>query len=233
MAITVVKNTSNNSTITINDGSTINDVFISKISVFSNTEAQTVTIQWDETHYITALYTDYATPSGGSAAAVEAAIAALLVLPPSIHLLAAYTSAKGNAVNLNTTVDQSIDLSGGTTFVITDIILTNVSIALNNAKDGEWWQSTSRSGNQIAIEGGLPVTLQTSSNYESITSVLIATALGNQFEYRIILLGKAVSVGTLTYYIQNTCTSPIYFSLGTPEGVAAHCDMYIYGYILS
>ena len=77
--ISITKN-ANNSTITIFTGNgQYNDIYISKCDVYST--GNNVALYWDELHFIEADYTEFAAPTGASAAAVQAAIAALLVLP--------------------------------------------------------------------------------------------------------------------------------------------------------
>ncbi len=147
MAITVVSNTSNNSTITINDGTTINDVFISKVSVFSNTEAQTVTIQWDETHYITAPYGDFATPSGTSAAAVEEAIAALLTVPGSSQVSITLTAL---SAGLNNSLANGWYLvTDATNSAQSTNLLSDLGLLLQVITDNNGNQTISGSGGEL------------------------------------------------------------------------------------
>ena len=52
--------------------------------------------------------------------------------------IATYTPPAAATVSAFSWGDQDITLNGGNTFVITDIVLTNASIALTSTTDGEW-----------------------------------------------------------------------------------------------
>jgi hypothetical protein len=103
---------------------------------------------------------------------------------------------------------QAITLTGGNTYIITDIVVTNVSIVLHNADEGYW--GTTIGASDRANENTLRVISLSPNNYESITNGQIRIS------------SNSVAVN-----------SPIYFSLTIPEGSAATCDMYIYGYVLN
>lgn len=81
--VTVISNTSNQgSTITISDGNTINDVFVTKVSVQASEPNQTVQIFWSETGYTQAFpVADFDPSYGTTADEIEAYISSLLVLP--------------------------------------------------------------------------------------------------------------------------------------------------------
>jgi hypothetical protein len=143
-----------------------------------------------------------------------------------------YTPPASATVNVFSWGDQVIALSGGSTFIITDIVLTNVSQALTNAADGEWWQSTARTGNQIASELGLPDSLQSQTNVESCANIPISRGESFGGSYNPTST-TSITLGSTFNSIQNTCGYLIYFTVGTPEGIAATCDMYIYGYVLN
>jgi hypothetical protein len=120
-------------------------------------------------------------------------------------------------LDMNITTDQTITLSGGTVFVITDMVLTNASTNISTASDFEVWTGTSRSGYEAAVASGngypRSLGLTTASAYiSSITQNTIA------------INANAVS---------STVGTTLYASLGTPQGVASTADFYVYGYIIA
>jgi hypothetical protein len=130
----------------------------------------------------------------------------------TIQLLSKHT-----AVNFNTTSDTTLTLAGtttsntaGTAFVITDIVVTNSSVNLTTASDGEWWTGASRSGSELATTSlaGFS-TLVAPNNYVSATN------------------------GQITNSASTTVGTSIFFSLGTPQGAPATADIYVYGYVLA
>lgn len=121
-------------------------------------------------------------------------------------------------LNLNTTADQTVTLSGGTAFVITDILFTNASATPLHALNGELWSGTSRTGHEFAIT--------TDSAFFSLTS---SSVYFNTVKY----YTSAAVVSLQPNPLPETCSSPLYFSVGTAEGTAKTCEMYIYGYILN
>ena len=98
---------SNGSTITINDGANPIDIYKSK--VFVCTSGDNVIIQWDEVNSRTYKYTQFTAPSGASAAAVEAAIAALLPVPTSTTISSFYIPLAGT--NYTNWVTGQLNLS--------------------------------------------------------------------------------------------------------------------------
>ena len=70
----------NGQTLTVNDGNAITDVYMSKVTVFS--QGDNVVIQWDNVDKVDHPYTNFSSPSGASAQAVQQAIAALLIPVP-------------------------------------------------------------------------------------------------------------------------------------------------------
>lgn len=62
--------------ISINDGNSVQDVDKNKVTVLSY--GTTVQIWWDDVHYVSFPYTDFTAPTGASASAVAALIAAML-----------------------------------------------------------------------------------------------------------------------------------------------------------
>lgn len=63
-------------TLCINDNNNIE--YANKATVVISTLNNFVTLQWDQVHYASYLYTDITTPSGVSASAVAASIATLV-----------------------------------------------------------------------------------------------------------------------------------------------------------
>lgn len=131
-------------------------------------------------------------------------------------------------VNLNTTADQIITLSGGNTFIITDIVMTNASEDINTAHIAYLYSGPSRTGNEISTTGYSPdgdalYLLNIPSNYINVTT---------NFSYFFENNNNGIIDGILLAN-NRTVNSPIYFSLYAAQGSAATCDMYIYGYILN
>jgi len=121
-------------------------------------------------------------------------------------------------VNLNTTVEQPIKLNGGSKFVLTGSIATNLQGTCNNV------------------------------DYSKIYSKPnpIATACDLLIEYSITSFGSPLLV-TPDDYIDGSvnvggCLSPpppkpltgdtVYLNVNTPEGSLSTVDLYIYGYII-
>jgi hypothetical protein len=130
-----------------------------------------------------------------------------------------------SGINLNTMADQPITLKGGNTFIITDILITNVSAVPVMADDGEWWTGPERSGNVIAgTNEPIPPCFNVFTSSTLSGNCIINWNANGTF----IQLGRSSS-----YSAFPTVSSLIYFSLGTPEGSPLTCDMYIYGTILN
>lgn len=134
------------------------------------------------------------------------------------HLLAVFSVGTGNAVNLNTTGDLTVNLGGvGSRWEITNIIITNVTGTILLADDPELWTGTARSG--TALFGGITLgatffTYMTSTNFVADYTVT-----------QLILPSYPTNHSQLTVSV----ISPIYFSLSTANGAALTCDLYIYG----
>lgn len=145
-------------------------------------------------------------------------------LPPHFQTFSSGSGAiqqlfKGT-INLNTTGDQVISLTGGATYIITDIVIYNASIAITSTDSGGWFSGVGRSGNQVAITTEVsPPTFNVLSTPQNFMSAWSGESLINLFS----------NGGNAAVTIGNT----LYFSLLTPEGSTATCTMIIYGYILS
>lgn len=130
-----------------------------------------------------------------------------------------------STINLDTTADQPITLSGGTTFIITDILITNASAAPANADDGEWWNGPERSGIPYAITVGGYTPFETLITPDYYINTFSNTYFHPAQMITFVVFGGGQSLPA----IGNT----IYFSLGFQEGSPLTCTMYIYGYILN
>lgn len=147
-------------------------------------------------------------------------------------LSGAITESPGSGTAVVNTLDwgdQAIALNGGETFIITDIVLTNASAVPANASDVEWWSGIGRTGINYANAdtivsfrglgsgGGTrnPLALANDNQYMSITN--------SEISYAAQSAGNSLS----------TCGPLLYFTLGTPEGTALTCDIYVYGYVLN
>jgi hypothetical protein len=148
------------------------------------------------------------------------------VVQPAILLLAKQT------INLNTTSDQEIPLRGGDKFMITDIVITNVSVTPFYADDGEWWTGQGRSGVQLfgTIEGIGVAQFQEFTSPAYAGSVL---CINNQNYGPFIQVTPANIANTNTSTLFNTAGSTVYFSMGSANQTPCTADMYIYGTILS
>lgn len=110
--------------------------------------------------------------------------------------------------DMNSTADQQITLSGGSRFVVTDVLITNASTDLSaNTNDLEIWTGTLRSGDQIARC--------------NVQRLLTPSQFAN------------FSEGSMGMVSEFTTGGPLYLSLGTAHGSAATADVYVYGYVLN
>lgn len=144
----------------------------------------------------------------------------------SVALISSGTALLGSltGANFNTTNDQSITLSGGTSFVITDVLITNVSTNINTAKDAEI--------NSAILRGGYKYF--TSITNESTDTLFILESSNNVLNNNS-CIQTAISLNETGVGILSIATAgtTVYFSLATPQGAAATADVYIFGYILS
>lgn len=131
------------------------------------------------------------------------------LIDKSVTLLGSKTQHTAG-VNLNTTADQAIDITGGGKWIVTDIVITNASVNINGAVGGDFYTLPAHAGNLIAtptiannIRG-----LNSPSDYMSRINAKLT-------------MGTSVGIGSV-----------LYFSLTTAEGHSAYCDIYVYGYRL-
>lgn len=104
--------------------------------------------------------------------------------------------------NMNTTADQPI-ICTPSRYIIRRVIVTNASVNMTTAVGGIY-TGVSKSGTALVPAGQVYTSLTAASKF-------IDTSL-------------APSTGTDTFTNQG-----LYFSLTTPQGVAATADVYIYG----
>ena len=119
--------------------------------------------------------------------------------------------------NMNSTSDQIIGLTGGYTFVITDVIITNASTSLTTAADFEIWSGPSRSGDLIVVSNA------------GINDALLSLTASNSYVSRDGNSNDVLSINQSN----KTVGSLMYASLSTPQGSSATVDIYVYGHILS
>lgn len=101
---------------------------------------------------------------------------------------------------------QAINLSGGSKYLIKDIVITNASTHLNHTSGVSFKDS---SGHIFSQNGGFDI-----------------NTLGPSPAYINFGVYKKDNNTTITN------TSPLYFSIDTPQGAPATADIYVYGYVL-
>lgn len=117
--------------------------------------------------------------------------------------------------DFNTTVDQTITLSGGNTFIVTDIIITNASVNMNTAEG-------------ITINDGLNIIANFgSTGLGWILTTVLATPSHFVNNNYAIAAGHPLFGSTL-----NINSNNLTLSIATPQGSAATADIYIFGFIL-
>lgn len=105
-----------------------------------------------------------------------------------------------SSANFNSTADQAITLPTGQSWVVTDIIATNVTVNLTTAAGGVY-SAASKAGTDL------------------VANTQVYTAL----------TGTATQILRLTIANSPTVTTPIYFSLTTGQGSAATGDLFVFG----
>jgi hypothetical protein len=140
----------------------------------------------------------------------------------NITLLGSLTGA-----DLNYSGDQAITLNGGTTYVITNVVYTNVSTDLTASGILQTQINTgaSLSGNYIEYENEFVALMSNSSQFMD-WNVATAISATERVQHYIWIQPSSSIMGY-------TATSPIYFSDLVLNGSAATCDIYVYGYVLN
>ena len=118
--------------------------------------------------------------------------------------------------DMNTTSDQAMTFISGSSFIISEIVITNASTNLNTADDGEFWTGLGRSGEDVAY---------------------INTGGGNGLQ-QLTTANKFIFIGPngsndITINEYHNLVSTLYFSLATSQGSVATADVRIYGYKIS
>jgi len=119
------------------------------------------------------------------------------------------------------TGDQVITLSGGTTFIVTEIIITNASQVVTST-GFTVYDGANHTGNQIFIGTA-------DGFYEALSSLETAADFISMKEYYCISLAKNNRVNFLD---RMTCGSSIYASVATIQAPVT-CDVYVYGYVMA
>lgn len=138
--------------------------------------------------------------------------------------------------NMNTTADQIINLSGGTKFVVIDILVTNASINLTTAAELTFTSAPLQAGIYIADS----LTLQPANTGGSFQNILDGLRkLTSPSKYINAIYPLNFNTNSLAdnsfiniYNKQDVIGNKIYASLITPQGATATADIYIYGYVL-
>jgi hypothetical protein len=121
--------------------------------------------------------------------------------------------------DINSTADQIITLSGGTEFIITNVVIYHPSAAVTTAKNGEIWTGAIRTGAQLFdtltfANDGMDV-------LTAITSYI--STLSGTFAY--VSCWPPPCAGAISI-----ASTTLYFSLGIAEGAALTASYRIYGY---
>jgi hypothetical protein len=118
--------------------------------------------------------------------------------------------------------DQPITLSGGSGYIVTDVVITNASTSLSTANNGAIFTGADMTGYQIATAPNGFGTLVSPSNYiNNVTGISMGPSAS--------AFGSSSSSSSASPIINS---SPIYFSIGTAQGGTATADIYVYGYML-
>ncbi len=130
-------------------------------------------------------------------------------------------------IDLNVITDQPIILKGGTSFIITDIVLSNPTTPVTVASDAQIWSLEGRTGISIMSSSlASPDALQLLNSNLSYVNNGVVTS----FAAGAVLTPYGGPDGT---YGGKLVGQQLYLSLGIPEGNPLTCEMYIYGTILS
>jgi len=183
----------------------------------------------------------------GSISEGENTLAADLTVGYDYNVVVGQTSKVAFPINnlfTSSNADQEITLSGGSKFVVTDVLMTNGVGTYVTASAGPYlFTSQSQNGNLIAIgtpevtsdnqlanpsQGAIKVLLASPSNYVNNIGYLNNS---NIIHDEIITPIYAYSTGIMLLS-QVTVGSTLYYS-NVPNTSAATADVYVYGYILS
>lgn len=121
--------------------------------------------------------------------------------------------------DLNTTADQIITLAGGITYLITNIIATNASVAPVTVSEGMVADGAARTG--YIYYTSLDITIP-----NDVLNQLYVP--GNYAPFYVYGCWPPPCNAYMT-----VSTNTLYFSLTTPEGSPVTCDLYVFGKVLN
>ena len=116
-----------------------------------------------------------------------------------------------NVNQTNTDIAVPLLLLPGANFVIDSILVNNASVSLTTATFGVF--SAAAAGGVTIVTAGAVL-----SGLTATTSNLVATL---------------AATATTTVLNQTTVANNLYFRVGTAQGAAATCDVYIFGKVLN
>lgn len=128
-------------------------------------------------------------------------------------------------VNMNTLADQIITLSGGTKFVVSDIVITNASISLTTAGGVNFTTAANQGGDYVAygnvtqVGSNSPLVVLTNS-----TRAIMTTRVAQDT--------TPAGDGLYMFLTNPVMGTSLYFSLYVAQGAAATADVYVYGYVI-
>jgi hypothetical protein len=170
----------------------------------SGTSALTITA-------ITGSFTDGETITGTTSGATATITS---YSAPGSASVTAYTFISG---------DQPITLSGGSGYIVTDVVITNASTSLTTANGGAIYSGVDMSGYQIATMPNGFGTLVSAPNYiNNVAGVGIGYSGGT-------FTAGGSSSNSVEPIISS---SPVFFSLTIAQGEIATADIYVYGYVV-
>lgn len=115
--------------------------------------------------------------------------------------------------DLDSIYNQYITLSGGTSFVITDVVVTNISDAVTNVTDLNIW-----------TEGGQQGIFICNTNDGKLETLSYLT---NAYKYL-----NFISFTLYYNYEPSRVGNNLVLSVMTPNGTPLTCDVYVYGYVI-
>lgn len=127
--------------------------------------------------------------------------------------------------DMNSTADQLIKLSGGTKFIVTDIIITNASTSLTTAGGVNFFNQPSQGGTVVAY--GNTTGLGTNSPLVVLTTRDKAISL-----IRVAQDTVPTGDGFYGFLTNPVIDNNLYFSLYVAQGTPATADIYVFGYTL-